>query len=478
MIVLPLAVIVALLAVPDALNAKDYYVNDESVTDDVYCTAPGRQENKGTGPDSPKHTVRALLACTTLGPSDRVLVDTGRYVLESRIHVRLSGEKTRPIEFVGSPKGTVLVRNSTAPPKLHNCHFCVEASRHIVVRGFITEGGHASILVCRGSRNVVVRDNVVQKGDRADYGIALMGNVSGCVVANNIVTDRATGIQVTSTDPFAGRFAGRCEGNIIWHNVVFSCSDGIGLESSPGTRIEGNAVHQCPRAAVKFGKGDKPSDQCEIRNNVLQAAGTQACAVRIAAGAQKGLASDRNFFLLDGGAVVGRWEGRPCPTLASWQKLSGLDVHSACIGAPRLRRRKTPGPPGGGFPDVPVPTPRVGEPAGAGSDPPEATTPAGAGDLERNHGARKTEDTVARIEAGLIEAAFRRFWTASVARRLAMLERHLDIARLFRAYTWQDLPTRYLRSYAAPEKIERADETARRRTGGVPWGPAVPPRCL
>ncbi len=54
-----------------------------------------------------------------------------------------------------------------------------------------------------------------------------------------------------------------------------------------------------------------------------------------------------------------------------------------------------------------------------------------------------------------------------------MLERYLDAARLFRGYTWRDLPTRYLRSYTAPEKIKRADEAARHRIGGVPWGPAV-----
>lgn len=56
-----------------------------------------------------------------------------------------------------------------------------------------------------------------------------------------------------------------------------------------------------------------------------------------------------------------------------------------------------------------------------------------------------------------------------------MLERYLDVARLFRGYTWADLPTRYLRSYTASEKLKRADEAARRRTGGVPWGPAIPP---
>ena len=59
-----------------------------------------------------------------------------------------------------------------------------------------------------------------------------------------------------------------------------------------------------------------------------------------------------------------------------------------------------------------------------------------------------------------------------------MLEGYLDVARLFRGYTWRDLPTRYLRSYTAPEKIKRADEAARRRAGGVPSGGALAPLTL
>jgi len=85
---------------------------------------------------------------------------------------------------------------------------------------------------------------------------------------------------------------------------------------------------------------------------------------------------------------------------------------------------------------------------------------------------RGTEDDA---EAVARFACSRRFWTASVARRVAMLERYLDVPRLFRGYTWADLPTRYLRAYTAPGTVERADLAARRRTGCVPWDPAVPP---
>ena len=56
-----------------------------------------------------------------------------------------------------------------------------------------------------------------------------------------------------------------------------------------------------------------------------------------------------------------------------------------------------------------------------------------------------------------------------------MLERYLDVARLFRGYTCRDLSTRYLRSYTASEKLQRADEAAQRRTNGARWGPAAAP---
>lgn len=39
------------------------------------------------------------------------------------------------------------------------------------------------------------------------------------------------------------------------------------------------------------------------------------------------------------------------------------------------------------------------------------------------------------------------FWNASARRKRVTLEKYLDIDRIFRGYTWEDLPTRYLASY-------------------------------
>jgi hypothetical protein len=41
-----------------------------------------------------------------------------------------------------------------------------------------------------------------------------------------------------------------------------------------------------------------------------------------------------------------------------------------------------------------------------------------------------------------------KYWAAAGRDKVATLEKHVDVARMFRAYTWEDLPTRYLKAYS------------------------------
>jgi len=321
--------VVMLVARSSAWGAA-YYVNDGGTTGDVYCSAAGDDRNSGTLPDAPKATVQSVLSAHKLKPGDRVYVDTGRYKLDARIHIRLSGEAKKYIRFIGSthPTGTTLVRSGTRPPKLYNCLFCVEASRYVSIRNFICAGGHASIIVCRGSRNIVIRDNIIRKGDRADAGIALMGDVDESLVANNVVYDRSTGIQVTSTDPYAGRFAGLCESNWIVNNVIFQCARGITTQGSPGTHILKNSIQACGRVGIGIGSADRPSPKCLLRGNTVYARGNGNLAIRVIPKSDTGLVSDRNTFFLSDGAAVGEWNGSVHKTLDDWRLASGQDRRS------------------------------------------------------------------------------------------------------------------------------------------------------
>jgi len=65
-------------------------------------------------------------------------------------------------------------------------------------------------------------------------------------------------------------------------------------------------------------------------------------------------------------------------------------------------------------------------------------------------------------------ASSTKFRNASMAHKTAILERHVDIARLFAGYTWDTLPTRYPASYIPNDKLQNIDAVARKRAG-APW---------
>jgi hypothetical protein len=77
-------------------------------------------------------------------------------------------------------------------------------------------------------------------------------------------------------------------------------------------------------------------------------------------------------------------------------------------------------------------------------------------------GVEDDSEVIARI------ATSAKFRGASMAHRTAMLERHVDVARLFGAYTWDTLPTRYLASHTPMDKLQNLDTVARGRAGR-PW---------
>lgn len=60
------------------------------------------------------------------------------------------------------------------------------------------------------------------------------------------------------------------------------------------------------------------------------------------------------------------------------------------------------------------------------------------------------------------------FWRADTATRRATVEKHIDVDRLFRAYGWDELPTRYLESWMPyPELAKIADMRLRKYGGPV-----------
>ena len=82
-------------------------------------------------------------------------------------------------------------------------------------------------------------------------------------------------------------------------------------------------------------------------------------------------------------------------------------------------------------------------------------------------GVEDDSETIAR----LVSSA--KFRGASMSHKTAILEKHVDVARLFGPYTWDTLPTRYLTAYTPADKLAAMDAVARQRAGKT-WPGSAP----
>lgn len=83
-------------------SATTWYVNDDSMENDVYCSAKGNVANSGTA-GSPYSNVADI---PSLAPGDTVYIDTGVYTRQ--LAVSASGTVDAPIVFQGSPNGSTI----------------------------------------------------------------------------------------------------------------------------------------------------------------------------------------------------------------------------------------------------------------------------------------------------------------------------------------------------------------------------------
>jgi parallel beta-helix repeat protein len=265
----------------------NYYVNDSSTVDDVYCTAAGDDANDGLTPSTPKATLRAILETYDLEPGDGVYVDTGYYLLGATVTMGETdgGSESGRVRIVGSPhpKGSVLDRNSMgsvllalqAPyVSLENLSF-TRASRGVELNSAATD---CRIVSCRffanntgiyayasprlEARNCLIYQNTNRGIDcnsadysrfinntfymNKNYGIYLY-NRSYRLIKNNIIVADGTGstciwlqsatverIDFNNLYATGGAVVGNSGTNAGYYDPLFVDADGP--DNTPGTQ--------------------------------------------------------------------------------------------------------------------------------------------------------------------------------------------------------------------------------------------------
>ena len=92
----------------------NFYVNDNSTDNDVYCSALGSSTNDGAASSRPLRSLQSVVNRYQLRGGDTVYVDTGDYATNVTITIGGfdSGVAGKPVKIIGSPKGSVFNRGN------------------------------------------------------------------------------------------------------------------------------------------------------------------------------------------------------------------------------------------------------------------------------------------------------------------------------------------------------------------------------
>ncbi|HBG71311.1 MAG: hypothetical protein A2W93_01655 [Bacteroidetes bacterium GWF2_43_63] len=252
-------------------NSAIYYVNDASVTGDVFCTAVGNNANNGTSASTPKLTLINLLSAysTVLTTGDTIKIDAGTYNNEENIDFSKAG-----VTFLGAgPSLTIFDDNGagTATNFFMYIHANNVTVKNMTIREYENNGsqtpGHSGQAITIQNATGVLLENII-----SSYNGQSGGNPSISVLSNSGVTIRGGGglCNIWQTQYTGGVEAYGTNINLTIENYVFAYNfkdgayDGGGLLISNGDATTIVSVSNCRFYGNDASDGGAISQRCGV----------------------------------------------------------------------------------------------------------------------------------------------------------------------------------------------------------------------
>ena len=263
----------------------NYFVNDAATNGDVYCTAPGSNDNDGFSPGAPKASIQAVIEAYTLQPGDVIRVDAGTYRAGLSLGPGGSG-----VRIVGPPGTNIAVLDASAIP---------------------------AAIELNGAADVSVQGLYVRNRS-AGWG----------VYAARCERCQLDGLTVFSCGASGVRVSGSSDG-ALRHCLVYangpagSGSPGVSLAGARGWAVENNTVYGNAGDEIVI---EADCSDISIRNNILWETGP-GHALRIE-GAPLRVRSDYNDLYATGSGSAGFKDQTEYSTLDAWRAATGCDLSS------------------------------------------------------------------------------------------------------------------------------------------------------
>ncbi len=139
--------VLVLLLMGGNLFATDYYVNDNVMAGEMWCTVIGNDTNDGLATNTPKATIQNVIDTKLLGPGDRVFVDTGTYNEMVLITGTDDGSGAGYVTFTASTQGGGAVIDGAGNAQSWNLTNC----QYVRIEYFKITGGNANGIFLQGN---------------------------------------------------------------------------------------------------------------------------------------------------------------------------------------------------------------------------------------------------------------------------------------------------------------------------------------
>lgn len=199
----------------------NFYVNDNSTDNDVYCSALGSSTNDGAASSRPLRSLQSVVNRYQLRGGDTVYVDTGDYATNVTITIGGfdSGVAGKPVKIIGSPKGSVFNRGNIGANVLD-----LAGASYLEIENLKLTGGAAGLN--GGVSNIVLR------------GMQFIGNTYGVIINGAAHTFE----NCVAADNTQRAFNGSGSGSNVWRNGVMWGSPTLVFAPTNATLSVSNSI--------------------------------------------------------------------------------------------------------------------------------------------------------------------------------------------------------------------------------------------
>ncbi len=251
------------------VGAGNYYVNDDSTSGDIYCSAAGNDTTGDGRTNAPFRTLAAVIAARDLAPGDTVYIDTGTYTNTAVTITSLDqGSASGWVTIQGSTnEGATLL---TLPASSSSVLLSLAGAQYIKLRQLVfSHAGSGGTIRDTGGKN---RGEFVTIKDCAASGVTRFSGGSGDIVfENSLFANIAVRAAYSAWGGQAGfnncTFYGNkyiARGHDIWiSNCVIHVSDPAGYVyenldegGAAGPKGDYNIIFVTNGAKVAYNGGD------------------------------------------------------------------------------------------------------------------------------------------------------------------------------------------------------------------------------